>query len=134
MLFYAFFGIVFLVVAVVCACTILLTVYMRYLEIFMLMAAYPIAIPTIAGGQGISQTAIAWVKTYLSKIFASVAIVLAIMIAGSMTNNLLFIDYVTDTSALFDGAYDCILNMLTMVALAGAAKGTDTFLRRAFAL
>ena len=68
-LFFMFFGFIFFIVCLVCAGSIFLTVYGRYLQMYLLVGAAPIALSTIPAGGGMAQTAYAWVRTFFSKNF-----------------------------------------------------------------
>lgn len=74
--FYAVFGIIYFAVCLVSSVTIFLTVYGRYLQLYLLVLSAPIALSTIPGGPGISQTAGAWFKTLLAKSFSIVLIII----------------------------------------------------------
>ena len=85
--FYAVFGIIYFAVCLVSSVTIFLTVYGRYLQLYLLVLSAPIALSTIPGGPGISQTAGAWFKTLLAKSFSIVLIALAIIIINFIVKN-----------------------------------------------
>lgn len=132
-LFYALFGFLFFVVCLVCSVMIFLTVYGRYLQLYLLVAVAPVAIGTLPGGPGLSQTAYAWLRTFFAKVFEIVVIVMAIAIASKMCNS---IDFGTmeGITGIFDGAIQAVQNICTMVLLTSTVKGADVFMRRVFAL
>lgn len=127
------FGIIFMIVCLVCAAMIFLTLYNRYLWLYMLVAVYPFAFSTLPGGRGINNTASAWTRTFLSKTLEIVVIAIAVSIASKMCMS---IDFGTmeGLAAGLDGAIQTIQSMATMIILTGAVKGTDLFMRRAFGL
>ena len=132
--FYMTFGIVFFAVCLVCAATIFLTVYGRFLQLYLLVLAAPIAISTIPGGIGVSSTAAAWIKTFLGKTFSIVFIALSITIATKMCEG---VDYLTSQSGFYgemDGFFQAIQNIFTMVLMTASVKGMDVFMRRTFGL
>lgn len=140
--FYMVWGIVYLVVCLITSVTVFLTVYGRFLQLYLLVCAYPLAVSTMPGGPGISQTASAWLKTFLAKNFGIIAILLAVAIASKICSSV-YIDFssvsgvggVTGEMLRFtDGAAQGLRNMFTMVLLAASVKGTDMFMKRAFAL
>lgn len=133
LLFYFFFGTIFLGVCIVCSGMIFLTVYGRYLQLYLLLATAPIAFGTLPGGQGISQTAFAWMRTFFAKVFEVVLIVIAIVIASKMCNAIDF-GSLNGIAGVFDGAVQALQNMATMVLLTASVKGMDVFMRRTFAL
>lgn len=132
-LFYMLFGFVFFVVCLVCSVMIFFAVYGRFLQLYLLVAVAPVAVGTLPGGPGLSQTAYAWLRTFLAKVFEIVVIVMAITIAAKMCNS---IDFGTmeSISGIFDGAVQAVQNICTMVLLTATVKGTDSFMRRVFAL
>lgn len=132
-LFYMIFGIIFLIVCLVCSVMVFLTVYGRYLQLYMLVVSGPIAWGTLPGGQGISQTAFAWLRTFLSKTFEVVMILIAILIAGKMSSAIDF-GTLSGIGGIFDGAIQALQNMCTMVLLTASVKGMDGFMKRVFAL
>lgn len=127
------FSFIFMVVSFVCAGTIFLTLYNRYLDIYLLVAVYPIAFSTIPGGAGINRSASAWVRTFLSKTFEIIVIAISISIAAKMCSSIDF----TPFSGMGD-AFSCEIQMLqsmaTMIILTGSVKGTDMFMQRALGL
>lgn len=133
MLFYLFFGFIFFIVSFVCSGTIFLTVYGRFLQLYLLAGTGPIAWGTLPGGPGMSQTAYAWIKTFFAKTFEIVLIVMALVLASKMC---VAIEFVVNAAELdiFDGAFQALENIFTMVLLTASVKGMDIFIRRTFAL
>lgn len=132
-LFYMIFGIIFLVVCLVCSVMVFFTVYGRFLQLYMLVVSAPIAWGTIPGGQGVSQTAVAWFRTFLSKTFEVVMMVIAILIAGMMCTGINF-GNMSGIGGIFDGAIQALQNICTMVLLTASVKGMDGYMRRTYAL
>lgn len=127
------FGIIFEIVALCCGCTILLTVFQRYLSLYLLMGMYPVAVSTLAGGERISDTFYGWLKTFIGEVFKIVVIALVLQLAGKMVENLNFIDN-GGLDDIFDGAIAGIVSMVQMIAVTGAVKGADSLMRKMFAL
>ena len=132
-LFYMIFGIIFLIVCLVCSVTVFLTIYGRYLQLYLLVVSGPFAWGTLPGGPGISQSAFAWLRTFLSKVFEVVLIVMAILIAGKMSSAIDF-GTLSGIGGIFDGAIQAIQNICIMVLLTASVKGMDAFMKRVFAL
>lgn len=132
-LFYLFFGFLYFMVCLVCAGMIFLAVYGRFLNLYLLVLSAPIAMSTLPGGQGMSQTAYAWLRTFLAKTFEIVLIALAIVI-GSRLSNLIDFGKLDGVAGIFDGAIQALQNLSTMVLLTASIKGMDVFMRRTFAL
>lgn len=130
-MFYLFYGILYLAVSMVCAGTIFMTVYGRYLQLYLLTAVGPFAWSTIPAGHGISSVASSWIRTFLAKCFEIVIIVLAISIASILCQSIDF-GQLSGIGENFDGAIQAVQNMATMVILAGMVKGSDSFMRRTF--
>lgn len=129
MLFSFIFGILYFAIALVCGVTIFLTVYGRYLQLYAIVGVAPIAWSTVAGGRGLSSTAIAWFKTFLSKTFEIVVIVLFLALGNILCNAIDFM-----SAGGFEGYSQYFQNMATMVILAASVKGADVFMRRTFGL
>lgn len=133
-LFNFIFGFVFLAVSIVCAFTIFLTLYNRYLQLYLLVATYPLAMSTLPGGHGVYNTASSWLKTFLGKTFEIVIIAMAVSIGSAMASSIDFGSVTAGVGAAFDGAIHVIQSMATMIIMTGAVKGVDEFMRRAFGL
>lgn len=131
--FYAVFGMIFCVICMVCSIMIFLTVYGRYLQLYLLVAVAPVAIGTLPGGPGMSQSAFAWIRTFLSKVFSIVVIMLTIVIASKMCNAIDF-GSMDGVAGAFDGAVQALQNICTMILLTASVKGVDAFMKQTFAL
>lgn len=131
--FYNSLGLFFMAFCLVCAGTIFLTIYGRYLQLYLLVATGPFAWSTVPGGQGISNTASSWIRTFLSKCFEIVVIAIAVSIASRMCGSIRFGD-LDGIGENFDGAIQALQNMATMLILTGAVKGADMFMKRTFGL
>lgn len=132
-MFYTFFGMIFFLVCVVCSITIFLTVYGRFLQLYMLAGTGPVAWGTIPGGPGMSQTAAAWFRTVIAKTFEIVLIVVAVVLAAKLCNAIDFGD-IAGVAGVFDGAVQALQNIATMILLTASVKGMDVFMKRSFAL
>lgn len=126
-------GILYFIVSIVCAGLIFVSVYGRYLHLYALVGIAPIAWATIPGGHGISNSASAWLRTFLAKTFESVIISIFIGIAGKLCENIDFGKIETEWF-IGNGMIQLIQNMAVMILLAAAVKGCEQFLRRAMAL
>ena len=133
-LFYAVFGIIFFAVCLVCSVTIFLTVYRRFLQLYLLVLMMPIAMSTLPGGNGVSHSAYSWLRYFLSKTFSIVIIVVAIVIAAKMCGGINFGRLGGNISSQMDGAIEAIQNMFTMILLTASVAGTDTFMHRALGI
>lgn len=132
-LFLWLFGFIYMIVSVVCGIMILLAVYGRYIQIYLLIAVAPIAVSTAVGGQGISHTAISWLKTFLAKVFEIVLIALVLVIASKISMQINFLNE-DGFGDWFDGASLALQNIILMVVTSAAVKGVDSFMRRALGL
>lgn len=132
-LFVCIFGLLFFVISIVCSAMIFLTVYSRYLYLYLLVALYPIALSTLPGGRGVSSTASAWVRTFLQKCFEIMVIAIMISIATFMCKAIDF-GGLSGYGEFFDGFVQMLQNMATMVILSGAVKGADIIMRRSLGL
>lgn len=132
-LFYMMFGFLFFGVCIVSSGTIFLCVYGRYLQLYLLAGTAPIALSTLPGGPGLSQTAYAWIRTFFAKAFEIVLITMALAIAAKMCNSINF-GAMEGVAGSFDGALQALQNICTMVLLTASVKGMDVFMKRVFAL
>lgn len=133
-LFEFIFGWLFLLVAVVCAFTIILSLWSRYLHLYLLVATYPLALSTIPGGSGVSTTASSWVREFFGKTFEILIIAFAVVIASYMC---VAIDFgSTDIIILsgLDGFVQALQSLATMIVMTAAVKGAEFFMRKTFGL
>lgn len=124
----------YFLVAMVCSFLILITLYSRYIKLYLLVVTFPLAMPSITGGRGIEGTAYAWMKSFLSNTFEIVIIALAIAIAGRITSG---ISIFTSDNAIFnafDGFAQALNSMVYMILMAVSVKGAPTFLNKTFNL
>ena len=131
-LFWWLFGFGYFLVAVVCAILIFLTLYGRYIKLYMLLITYPIAMPTIVAGRGVDSTAYAWLKTFLSNVFEIVAIALTMSIAGRLISGITLPD--AGFASNFDGFKQGMHSIIYMILMATSVKGTPAFINKAFNL
>lgn len=127
------FGIIFFIVSLVCSFMIFMTLYNRYLWLYMLVAVYPFPFATLPAGRGVNSSASAWLRTFISKTFEIVVIAIAVSIASKMCNAINF-GTMEGLAAELDGAIQTLQSMATMIILTASVKGTDLFMRRAFGL
>lgn len=132
-LFLWLFGFIYMIVSVVCGIMILLAVYGRYIQLYLLVAVNPIALSTAVGGSGISHTAFAWIKTFLSKVFEIVLIALVLVVASKISVQMEFLNE-DGFGDWFDGASLALQNIVLMIVTTAAVKGVDGFMRRALGL
>lgn len=133
-IFYFLFGVIFFAVCLVCSGMVFLTVYGRYLQLYLLVGTAPLAFGTLPGGTGMAQTAFAWIRTFLAKTFEIVLIIIAVILASKMCNAIDFSSLYGLVPENFDGAVQALQNMATMILLTATVKGMDVFMRRTFAL
>ena len=99
-LFWWLFGFGYFLVALICAIMIILTIYGRYIKLYVLIVLYPLGMSTIAGGRGIDMTAHAWIKTFLSNTLEIVIIALVMSIASRLIGSVNMIIIGTRSSNL----------------------------------
>ena len=124
-------GIIFLVVAIVCAATIFITMVGRTIQLYMLAATGPLAVSCIPGGPGIQNAAGAWIKTLLSKSFSIVVIVMFVVLVSKLNLHGFLGDNILADIILPTG---CIENMFMMMLTAAGVKGADLFLKQTFGI
>lgn len=133
-LFFSIFGVIYVLVAIVCAFLMLMTVYGRYLKLYLLTILSPVALSTLAGGRGMEQSAHAWIKTFLGSAFEIVVVALVMAIGGKMIGSIDFGTFPDGILSAGDGFWSAVQNMFTMVLMASTVKGADSLLKRTFAL
>ena len=126
-------GVLYFIVSLVCAGLVFFSVYGRYMHLYALVGIAPIAWSTIPGGHGISNSASAWLRTFLSKTFETVVISIFIGIAGKLCESINF-GQMDGVGQLFNGWIQLLQNMAVMIILAAGVKGSEQFLKRAMAL
>ncbi len=131
--FYLLFGFLFIICAIVCSFMILLTVYGRYIKLYMLVVAAPFTVPAMIGGQGTERIFYAWLKTFLLNAFEIVVIALAMVLSWKLIEGGVDI-FVTDSNLLnsFNGGIQALGAMFTMILMTVSVKGANPFLARAF--
>ena len=132
-LFYHIVGLGFFVVSIVCGVMILLVIYGRYLQLYLITVTMPLAIPASVGGSGISQSAVAWTRTFIGKSFEIFIIALVMALASKIAGH---IDFGTlkGIGSIVDGAVQALQNIVVMVIVAASVKGADSFMHKAFSL
>ena len=134
-LFYLLFGIFFVLVAIVCSFLLLLTVYSRYIKIYLLIVLAPFALPALIGGRETERTFYAWLKTFLLNTFEIVAIALTMAISFKIINAGVS---VFEGSGLVgeavDGFWDALNALFTMIFMTASVKGVNSLLAKALAL
>lgn len=124
-------GIIFLIIAIVCAATIFITMVGRTIQLYMLAATGPLAVSCIPGGPGIQNAAGAWIKTLLSKSFSIVVIVMFVVLVSKLNLHDFLGDNILTDIILPTG---CIENMFMMMLTAAGVKGADSFLKQTFGI
>lgn len=130
---YVVFGLVYMLIALVCGVIILIEVLSRFINLYILTATAPIALSTWAGGRGIENTAYAWIKSFLTAVFQIVVIAMVLTIGGNIASGLQT-DMTSTVLDWFDGANSILWSMIYMVMMAAGVKGADGLLKRAFDL
>ena len=120
-------------VMIVASFTIAITCFKRFFNLYLLMLAAPIAISTLAGGNEVSNTGRAFIKTFLGIVFECVVISIVLQIGMVMINNAGSMGS-TVTDATSSPYMTLIKTMLCVGMTSAAVKGADTFIRRAFAI
>ena len=131
---YLLFGIIYIVVSAICGIMIVVEVLARFLNLFLLTAAAPVALSTLAGGRGIENSAYACIKSFLTNVFQIVVIAVILQVGSMMIKTLGTTDQSIFLVNWFDGATEVMKSFLIMVFMTTAIKGSDNFLKRAFDL
>ena len=123
-----------MVVAIVCSFIILLTVYGRYLKLYLTTVFAPIALSTWAGGRGLERTAYSWIRIFLTNVFEIVVIVFVMTLAGKMISSIDFGTFPSGILSFGDGFLSVLQSMFTMIMMTTAVKGAQSQLQKSFGL
>lgn len=134
-LFYHLFGIFFVLAAVVCSFLMLLTVYGRYIRLYLLVVMAPFAVPALIGGRGVERSFYAWVKTFLLNAFEIVVIALVMAVSFKISSSgITIFDGHSMAASAVDGFWDALNALFTMILMTASVKGANSLLQRAFGL
>lgn len=131
-LFWWLFGFGYFLVAFVCAVKIVLTLYGRYIKLYLLVIFYPIALPAILGGRGIENSAYAWVRSFLSNVFEIVTIALVMGIGGRLISRVGV--PASGISGFFDGFEQAVNSLIHMVLMTASVSSAASFMNKTFGL
>lgn len=132
-LFGCLFGIIYFLACLICGALIFMAVYGRFLQLYVLTACAPLALPFLAGGRGVERTGAAFIRAFLGKCFEIVVIVIFLGVGTRLCRGIDWGD-MDGIAGWFDGAGKCLQSMVTMVLMAASVKGADSFMRRVFGL
>lgn len=127
------FGIFYFLVCAVCGGLIFLSVYGRFLQLYVMAACAPLALPFLAGGPGAERSGGAFIRSFLGKCFEIVVIALFLEVGMKLCRSIDWLE-LEGIGGWFDGAAQCLQNMVTMILMAASVKGADSFMRRIFGL
>ena len=117
----------FLVLVAVSGFIIVLTIFKRIFNLYLIIPLAPLALSTIAGGQGITHTAYSYIKTFLTVCFECVLIAIVLAIGG----------YFIGVGGMFNGQYAdgptaaLVEACISVTMVSAAVRGADTFIRKA---
>lgn len=125
-------GFIGMLVVIVSGITILFSVLSRFYKIFLCIPFAPIALSSFAGGQGLSQSGVSWIKTFLGYCLEVVVIALALVIAFKLFNGRTFF---STSSGGWSGAVLAICEIcLPLVTAVGCVKGAEEIIRKSLGL
>lgn len=131
-LFWWLFGFLYFIVALVCAFIIFLTLYGRYIKLYLLVVFYPVAVPAFIAGRGVESATYAWLKSFLSNVFEVVVIALVMSIAGRLISEInVSSGFITQ---FFDGFEQALNSLVHIILMTASVKGASSFLNKSFAL
>lgn len=132
--FFCIFGVLYVLVSIVCSLIMLLAIYGRFLKLYMIVALAPIAMVTIAGGRGINNTAYTFIRSFIATCFETVVIVVALTVASKMMSSIDFGIIEDNLLSIVDGFGSAIQSMMIMILLTASVKGSESFIRKYFGL
>lgn len=126
-------GLIGMMVIAVSGVLIILSVLTRFFKIFMCIPFAPPALASFAGGQGLSQSGISWIKAFAGYCLETVVIALALMLAFSFfaSGNQFFNVERDGFSGVVLGILNICMPMITAVA---CVKGAEGILRKTLGL
>ncbi len=134
-LFYNLFGILYILTAIVCSIMVLLTVYSRYIKLYLLVVAAPFALPTIIGGDETKRTFSSWVRTFLLNTFEIVMIAIVMVICFKLIGSGVSLfekgNFAVEAT---NGFIDALNGLFTMVLMTASVKGVNSFMAKTFGL
>lgn len=133
-LFWWLFGFAYFVVTLVCGIMIILTLYGRYIKLYLLTVLFPLATPALVLGRGADSTAYAWIRTFIANVFEIVIIALTMSIAAMLIEGASLLQIELPVLEYFDGAAQAINSLISIILMTAAVKGTSSFMRQALAL
>jgi len=134
-LFYNLFGILYILTAIVCSIMMLLTVYSRYIKLYLLVVAAPFALPTIIGGDETKRTFSSWVRTFLLNTFEIVMIAIVMVICFKLIGSgVSLFDKGNFAVEATNGFIDALNGLFTMVLMTASVKGVNSFMAKTFGL
>jgi len=131
-LFWWLFGLLYFLVALVCGIMIFLTLYSRYIKLYMLVVCFPLTMPSLISGRGIDETAKAWLRNFLGNAFEVVVIALVISISGKIIGGFNLPE--SSFADFFDGFGQALKSLIYMIGMTGAVKGANNFMNKTFHL
>ena len=124
-------SLVFLIAAAVCGLTIIFTVYRRVIDLILLVPMAPIALSFAAGGNGVSRSASAWLRTFMATNVQIAVMGLALRVGCKVIGT----GTILTEQVSIEFSFLHIFEMcFCMVLLVGIVKGSEGLLKRAFAL
>ena len=134
-LFYNLFGILYILAAIVCSFMILITVYSRYIRLYLLVVSAPFALPTIVGGEEARRTFISWLKTFLLNTFEIVMIAMVMVICFKLiSGGVSLFEQGNVAVEAANGMLDALNGLFTMVLMTASVKGVNSFMAKTFGL
>ncbi|MEF2947125.1 MAG: hypothetical protein U0O23_04750, partial [Mediterraneibacter gnavus] len=131
-LFWWFMGFLYFFVALICGMLIFLTLFSRYVKLYLLTVTFPLAMPSMVSGRGIDETAKSWVRSFLGNAFEIVVIALVMSISGRIIGGM---DLQGDSFAdFFDGFGQALTSSIYMIGMAVSVRGARSFMKETFHL
>ena len=131
-LFWWFMGFLYFFIALICGMLIFLTLFSRYVKLYLLTVTFPLAMPSMVSGRGIDETAKSWVRSFLGNAFEIVVIALVMSISGRIIGGM---DLQGDNFAdFFDGFGQALTSSIYMIGMAVSVRGARSFMKETFHL
>ena len=134
-LFYNLFGLLYIIAAIACGLIILLTVYGRYIKLYLLVVSAPFALSTIVGGEEARRTFVSWLKTFILNTFEIVVIAMTMVVCFKLTEGgVKIFEKGNMIVEAVNGFWDALNGLFTMVLMTASVKGVTSFMEKTFGL
>ena len=122
------------IVILVCGIQLILAVLSRLFKLYLCIPFGPVALSSFAGGHTISQTGVAWIRTFLAYALEAVVIALAIRISFGLFADGSFMVSGEGISGALGAIMTIVEYCMPMITACACVKGAEATIRRCLGL